>query len=206
MRDDPASLFAYASPTSLTLEPVRDVRDLYWSYLESGIARTAPGSSIRTGFFSRLFESLVGAGAYERALRIWNENGFDIPRELPDFRTFAAFLDALPSGAASIVFSRAICALNFEKKPQQASEWFGRTVEICKAKMKLAPRASAIESALFWNALFHQALAAVMAGDVDLGRRLAKEILEPSGTHGLPAEIVGRPNDNIRERAERLLR
>lgn len=205
VRDEHGSLRAYASPTSLRLKQMPDARELYQSYLESGVARTQPGSSARMGFFSRLFEALVGAGAYDRALRLWHANDFDIPSEVPDFPTFEAFLEALPCGAASLVFTRAVCALNYEKNPKQAAQWFGCAVDICKAKIKVAPRAAVLELALFWNARFHEALAAVMAGEAGRGRRLAAEIVQAGGTGGAADAILGLPADSIRERARNLL-
>lgn len=205
VRDEHGSLCAYASPTSVNLKPVHDARELYWSYLETGVARTPSGSPTRLGFFSRLFESLVGAGAYERAIRLWNANDIEIPDEVPEFANFATFMDALPCGAPSLFFARAICALNFEKDFVRASQSFGVAAEICKAKIKVAPRSAVVESALFWNARFHEALAAIMAGDLERGRQIANGIVEASGSTSEADKTLGRPADGTAERARQLL-
>lgn len=203
--DEHGGLRAYASPSSLRLTPVNDPRELYWSYLESGIARTSSGSPTRIGFFSRLFESLVGAGAYERAMRLWNANDIEVPAVVPEFANFAAFMDALPCGAPALFFARAMCGLNFEKDAARASHWFGIAAEICKAKIKVASRSAVVEGPLFWNARFHQALAAVMAGDIERGRAIAKEIVEAGASTSGADEMLGRPSDGIGERACQLL-
>ena len=205
VRDEHGSLCAYASPTSLRLTPVKDARELDWLYLESGIARTPSGSQARIWFFSRLFELLVGAGAYERAIRLWNANDVEIPDDVPEFPNFAAFMDALPCGAPALFFARAMCALNFEKDPARASRWFGRRRRYLQGKDQVAPRCAVVELALFWNARFHAALAAVMAGNIEFGRNIAKDIVEASGRTADAEAMLGLPADATSERARQLL-
>jgi SAM-dependent methyltransferase len=203
--DGGGSLIAKASPTKLTVTPVSDQRELYWSYLESGIARTGAGTSVRMGFFYRLFESLIGAGAYERALRVWNADGFTIPDKLPEIRHFGEFMDALPFCGANLAFARAVLALNYEQEPRQAADWFARSVEICAVKLRIAPRAAILETQTIWNAKFHQAIALVLANDRPAGQVIARAIVE-AGAPGFTADpVAGRPPADIVARATELL-
>lgn len=174
-----------------------DAAVLHRYYLE-GISRAGADRSLRIGFGFRLYAMLVHAGRYEESSTIWKELGFDPPSEVPDLATYRQYLSNFPSSAAMLAFLRGIEHLNFLKAPDTAVQLFRTAYELARTKIRLAPSLSARETAMVWNARFHEALSILYAGDRSGSRVIADAILarnQYGSQDGLPVppeEILSR--------------
>lgn len=177
---DDDTMVAYASRAPFELDRSKCDMATLQEYYQDGMERAIADRSLRIGFGFRLYAMLVHAGRYEEASTIWGKLDLNLPSDLPGMATYRQYLENFPSSAAMLAFLHGIEQLNFWKRPDIAAQLFRTAFDLAKTKIHLVPSLSARETAMVWNARFHQALSMLRTGDASESRTIADEILARS--------------------------
>ena len=138
-------------------------------YMRAAIDAGISDPMLNKGLRFRLMQNLARRGRFAEAAE-HAELLPDISVPTAPIRSYEDFLQRLPAFAPALAFWRGMIALNQSLDYAHARQLFAASTELCLLKLRAVPSAAVVEADLLGMSLYHAALSAERAGDLEWAR------------------------------------